>query len=805
MNELNQINLFKVQKYYNTIKRPFDVNGTLIEKNKNKVSVDIGNNKIAQLVLKNNIDQRIGDQVSIDKSKIISLRIYDQKKDDSMCNNDLLQKSGLEMTKENLDMAKALDEFNIPVSQSSIESMVASKKYLQVIQQELNHDMAIKLIDKDVDLENDSVEKIAKTIEEIQKEKLETPLEEKVEMTTEEAEKIAKEIYGSKMGKDITDAIKALHKGKITINKKNIERIYDIVYKLQKLKEVKDENYVELYKKGEILSIDNLYHTKEGIQIGGIDAFEDRSPIAVKAYGENMKSLFNVKDLSELQDNLKSYLEELEVEITTENLKIGELFLKRGVSLEKETIEEFLAIKNSSKVLQSRLNQDMICKIENAGWDVKKHDIRILHQIIENGEIENNKLIQYDQMKNLSSSEMINAFSKISNTQEIINTIPNLSFNQIAFHMKRNIPFTLREIQKSYEKLKNEKIVEISSQEKNAIQRRIENEKTFQSKEFSIKMNMTIKAGEALYANGMILSAVNVKKAIDAYETYTKVRKNISTSMILDGIKEKIDLENINIKEIDTYTKEKMDKQNKEQHFNESKENRHSLIEDILLMERQENKIISLLMKNNLDFSLKEINKIASFLKNQDQMGQQIGEILKVLEDADHPILKEYRMKLENLSKTFSQKLKEGVFEEKDYDEFIDDMKNFSENMSFGEGHKDLDQHMKRMIEMIELQKNLKKNNVAIQVPVWMNHECKNLQIYSTQKNIDSNKIPLSTLIQLDTNTLGQIKMEMFIKKDTIDVKIYTNQQDKFKNQLSFLKDHFKEVGYDLGEVSFII
>ncbi|WP_053955799.1 flagellar hook-length control protein FliK [Inediibacterium massiliense] len=804
MNELNQINLFKVQKYYNTIKKPFDINGTLVEKNKNKVCVDIGNNKIAQMVLKNNIDQKIGDQVSIDKSKIISLRIYDNKTDDSIQNEDLLQKSGIEMSKENLDIAKALDEFNIPVNQSSIESMVASKKYLQTIQQELNHDMAIKLMDKDIDLENDSVEKIAKTIEEIQEEKLSTNIEEKTEMTTEEAEEIAKEIYGSKMGKEITNAIKALHKEKITIDKKNIERIYDIVYKLQKLKEVKDENYVEVYKKGEVISIDNLYHTKEGIQTGRIDSLDERSLIAVKAYGENMNLLSNVEDFSKLQEKLIQYLKELGVAVTTENIKIGELFLKLGVPIEKERIEEFLTIKNSSKVLQSRLNEEMICKVENAGWDVKKHDIRMIHQIIENGQTQNHEWIQYDQMKNLSSSEMIDVFSKVFNTQQILRKIPNMDFYQIAFHMKRNIPFTLNTIQNSYETLNNEKREEISSHEKNAIQKRIENEKTFQSKEFFLKMNMTIKAGEALYANGMILSAVNVKKAIDAYETYTNVRKNLSTSMILDGIKDKIDLQNMTIKEIDEYTKEQMDKQNKEQHSHSSKENTHQLIEGISWMEKEEDKIISLLMKNNMDFSLREMNKISYFLKNQDQMGQQIGEMIKLLEGVDHPILKEYRMKLENLSKSFSQKLKEGVFDEKDYDKFVEDMKSFSENMSFGEDQENLNQNMKKMMEIIKIQKNFKKNNIAIQMPVWMNHECRNLQIYSSQKNIDSNKIPVSTLIQLDTNTLGSIKMELLIKKNTVDVRIHTNQQEKFKNHISFLEDHFKEIGYNLGEVSFI-
>ena len=139
------------------------------------------------------------------------------------------------------------------------------EKYLSEVIEKIDYDSAIKLLKSGIDLEEASLETIYESLGELsinEEFSLARLLGLKRDLSYEEAEKIAHNIYGSRMGKDIYDSIIALHRAGETISKENIELVKEVVYKLHDLKDIEDNVFIKLQKGNLVSNIDNLYNLK---------------------------------------------------------------------------------------------------------------------------------------------------------------------------------------------------------------------------------------------------------------------------------------------------------------------------------------------------------------------------------------------------------------------------------------------------------------------------------------------------------------------------------------------------------------
>ncbi len=265
---------------YNNLNTTSKIRGTVVEVNENDVTIDTGNKKLLNLKLKESIDAKAGDTVVIDKKNIIESKKVDDIKNEKTTENekieysDILKRLDIDVNDENLEAVKTLKNNDISITKENIMSFVYSKKTLDDIIVNLDYDSAVKIMDKGVDIENDSLQKIADTIKEVKNEKESFSFlklfKNKKELTTDEAEKITEKLYGSKMGKDITDIVKTLYKKNVNITKKNIERVNDIFYKLDKLQDIEEETFIDTVKNNISPTIDNLYSIKNFVKKGAI-------------------------------------------------------------------------------------------------------------------------------------------------------------------------------------------------------------------------------------------------------------------------------------------------------------------------------------------------------------------------------------------------------------------------------------------------------------------------------------------------------------------------------------------------------
>jgi hypothetical protein len=347
------------QQRYTTSLAPYKIKGILLENNQNKIKIDVGNNKIMEAQLKNELKADIGDTVVIEKKEIMHSKVYEETKPVTFPEGKedeysrILKEAGLSVKEESYSAVKALHEHGIHLSKENILSFMTSKTHLDHIIQDLDYSTAIKLLGKDINLEKDSLQKITEAMGEIKKEKeafsLAKLFHSKKELSTEEGEKIAFEIYGSRMGKDITDVMKALHKAHIELNKKNIDRINDIFIKLDNLEGIKEDTFIHSIKNNVEASIDNLYKLKNAVQKNRIAFDEKMGPAAAQVY-ENTSyrpAAINEQDLKLLEEDIKGVLTQSEMKLTEENLNLSKNFIRNGLELTKDNLEKVLELKGA--------------------------------------------------------------------------------------------------------------------------------------------------------------------------------------------------------------------------------------------------------------------------------------------------------------------------------------------------------------------------------------------------------------------------------------------------------------------------
>lgn len=874
--KLSGANGLKIQKTYEgVINKPFDINGILQEKDRNKVKVNVGN-KTVEAMLKNKIDAKVGDHVTIDRSQIISMKIcekseeVDEKKQKTY--DDLLKSYGIETNKESLNAVEALQKYEVPLNKENVKTLMATKDYLNVIQQNLTYDFAVKLKGENIDLSEISLDKVADKIED-KKEEEETFsllkfIKRKKEMKTEDAEKIAKKIYGSRMGKDITDIIKALYKEEAAITKKNIDEIHDVFYKLGKIEKIDDYTLVKVCKEDLLPTIENLYNTKLYVKEGEIQGHED-SPWIANVYEDSLNVPKTTEmDIKRLEESIRINLEKMDLPITEENIELAKEFIRDKGSLTKENIEKIIDIKKAIDEIIEKLDIEKVAELIKKDIPIQKIDIRELVDVIENteesivleevnknevekilkkldqlksikdkdlikllkmdadfqinkiekivfGEVkeENREFKNYADDKSLSDQAIKKGLNRVGRVSEVFQKVKSLNFNSIAFHLSKGRALTLNTIGENPSFLEGQGPVSINPSQKQHLENYIvTHEKEF--KGIQTQNTTLLGAGRALLQNSLQLNIPNMQYVLESYGQYSRIRKNLSTSMVMDSVKEGKDIEAMSLKKLDEYVSEKtvkaMERSNDSGLDNKNEKHNPSysltkMVKNISRIGKEIEDVLPLLMKNEMDLSLKEVENVSLFLKNQEQLGQKIGQLIQMVGAEVAPDLKRHVLKIERLSKEISEKLKEGIKADDSYYELVKNIEEMAQDMSFSDESKE---HMEDLRQSLRIQKKLNRKDLCKQFPVAIGEQFKNLQVWMPNKNIKGIDESLNVLLNLDTNNLGQTHIALKIEKKEIHLTLRVKEKEQMKQlekHAIFLKEMLQEEGYTLKKLSFVI
>ncbi|OPJ56041.1 DUF6240 domain-containing protein [Alkalithermobacter paradoxus] len=862
---------------YSSFKSTHKIKGTLIEKNEDEIKIDIGDNRVIEAKLREEIECDKGDTVLIDKKNIVSSRIikkYDTviEKEDKEKYEAVLNHLDIEVNNDNLNAAKALDINNIKITKENITSFVMSKECLDKICVNLDYDTAIKIIEKEIDIENDSLYKISLAIDEVKNEKNGfsfMKLFKKKEISTDEAEYIAKKIYGSPMGKDITDIIKVLYKKDISITKKNIEKINDTFYKLDKIKDIDNSTFVDVLKNKLEATIDNIYKLKNYVRKSEIKVKGAEAKILTRAYENiNMTPVkVTEKQLKLLEEDIKTLLNDIEIDATTENINISKEFIKNNIEINTVNIKEIHTMKQALKELVSNFDSEKAAALVSSGLDIEKTDIRQLVEKINTENKEQNvdtketinkddtngiesilkkieslqkvtdkellvlikKNIDFnidkinivinskentDQVqsidKAINSNIELNAIVKMKSTLE---SLKNLDLNTVAFQIKNKLPMTLSSLESSHKLITNN----IQSTELQ-MPKKLDNNKAldlykyinkninsiYEDKKIDIKS--TFESVKALMQNSLNINKVNISKIQQVYGYFNNIKENISSNMVIDTMKSNIDIYNIDIENVSQYIDSYKVKESNETEglkHEKYKTSDNTLIPNMKLENKEKENIISLLMKNNIPIVMKNIKSAYMLLRNKEQIGHNIGDIVELLKE-------ESSTRLQNICKEISSDVKHGTIDiENVYEEIEKEIKNIKTYELDSKSETLVSKKIDQIEEGMKFQTNLNKSGDLFQLPIYMNNVLSNLQVYirdQKSKNGKINKENVSVAMNLDTQTLGNLNIYMDINKKNINLRIGL-ESDKYKSSIednkSTVKNIFEKLGYSINNISF--
>ena len=765
---------------------PYDIEGVLVEaKGKDiKVEKTIEDRKVSYSIrLKEEVDAKVGKNIKVDRENILSIKIEEKTETIeevslSYSSEEVIKRLGLEYTEETKKAVEYLVDNQIPITKEDIESFLISKKYLKEIVENIDFDSCIKLLDRDIDFKKDSLQKVAKALQEINEQTQKLSFKELLnlnrKLSYKEAETIGKQIYGRKMGKDIYDSIIALHKEKIPINKQNIERVVEVIHKLHALKDYKDENFVKVLKDDLPLNIETLYKLKHSYNNKKLN----------KNITSSLYEQFTIEREISLEDIL-ILLKELDIEENEENIKLLREFFINEVEITKENYEKVIYMKANLKELINILDEENVAKLIETGKDPLKEEIPSLIEKIKT---------EPDTKKNVNLDETLDILKEMEGLKTITDKeLLQLIKNGKDFKIEnlKNIVDTNTTLSERIEGKTVEKAITISNIFNTLGDLNSETISLAVKKYNTITLNNLYDSHiELTKVKEMIVEPINKTEESFIREEYLNARDNTTLNLIKMSIKDGIELEHVALDELNQYIDKRVNKYRETQR----------LVNEIKHIKGKEETLIPMVMKNGLNMSVDQINNINSILNNGKGIGNIFNSFLKGQDYTQDKEIIEGIGILEKRIKEFSSSFKEGKSKVKeDYKDILDSFKEL--NNSFNSTGRNKDGNLQQMEEYLNLQNKLSKDDLILQLPIKAEegYNNVNLIIPNIKKGIDKNSMVF--YLNMDTENLGQVIFNLEVKGNEVSIDFQTEKEERILKNDHILKDGLSKIGYLLEKI----
>lgn len=807
-----------------------------------KYDVKIDDTRTAQLVLKRPATFSKGQDVQIDKRDIKSMKIktkdeINMEKQIRNAKNDeytgILEKMGVEASRDNIESLKALQDNGLEISSSNINSYTFMRKGMDKIFENMDYEKAVKLVEKNMNIEEESIQKVVDELENTSGSQIGEKGQGQT-ISTDEAEDIARDLYGSKMGKDITDVIKELKKQGYEPTRESVDKIHDLFSKISDIKDIKGSDISNLMKNNLEPTIENLYNAKNYIKEGTI-----RSVGNVALRGASSQKPLDDAQLKRLEPSISKAIKEAGFEDNDENMRIAKEFIKKGVELNRENLESYHAIKQDLSYVAESLDYEKTSILYGNGLEVESMDISKLRDEIENieyrkqesivddakvsqilKEVENTREIDQskivDLIKSKSTASIQNLigvnvvklsslemdaitsmqYENVINATTIMEQLQNLNFDSIAFTMKNNMPMTIKNLAVSVSMLTqtNADVYrdEIAKLKEIEMPKRMDE---MQQKQIRAR-GRGFEAIKALVENGLAANRGNIKRLYEVKEYVDNIRRNISIKEASDGI------ENIRIEDLQEKNPGNMAYDPK------------SIMRTIEAMKQNRDGIFGILIRNKMDINLKNIRLASSYLNGSEGIGKEIGSLMSLKDEISvfgneslDENLHEIRKDLSNIQNRMKEKgfghqnLKDKL------EEAIDKVEEESEKLPSGI-QQEIGEKSRSIKENLNFQRQMNKEENTFNLPYYADGIFKDLHVYINErkqkgKSLDPENTNL--LISIDTKNMGSIGIILDIDSGGVNVRFKTEtkgDENRLIDNIDQMKDMIGQIGYRLKNAS---
>ena len=790
------------------------IEGQVISKDGKNLRIEDKNGTVMDLVLKKEVEISKGQVLEIKRRDIESLKVVSQdkiteEKEEEVTDEAKLKDLGLKTTDENKDAIKNLKRFEIPITKENIERYVAVKKTMENLRANLTLDAIAKLQGAGYDLDNMSVWEIESAMNDISKNDT-TSLETEVfkaymskDMSYDEARKLAKEIYGVDMGKDVLDSIRALSKMGIEINKSNIDNIHDVFSKLHNIKDIDNKTLIDAIKLNEDVSIDVLYKLKNYIQSSSIASASSNSV----AYGASSVRPLSENDLSNMENEIKRFIKD--IGLSEADIDISKDLLRKNQGITKEAVESIKELREILSELQKLMDKDTAAYLIKQGLDLGSKDLKSLLEMVKEfqQELELISLNQFTQEEILKANRLIQAVNSISKDKivdenvKLVNLISdkkNSDGYEFLFSQARELKVlsyadtvVLRAaaIIQSVESLDTAQISSYTSnislldigRGANIVPRAFNYQVSLTSMEFEVSTDT---------ANINSLTSGDSNKT-EAYKHYQYLRVNIRAVHIYSMVAEGIDPLRSDIRNMSAYV--------------EQYEYRSSQYSLSTMSSFDSAKLSADIVKNPSINSMRSVMSMADNLKPKSMVTQLVDKMIEQAERKDlgdlTKVMKTVVKTLENNNNLTKETTKENMTmfyqHMKEAEEIVKTLKKEDKEV--------FEKYLRQMSEYIKESSRASKGESMLQIPFYMNQEGSQANVFvKTPKQKDKiDPEDMSILIDLSTKGLGNLGFYLKVEHKSVSVKISAGENvlSSIKNEMTSLENLLQNIGYELKKV----
>lgn len=754
----------------------YHIEGNLIENNGKDIKIEktVDNkNIIYSLRVKEEIVGELGNKVLINKENILSVKVEEKEENKtalSLNKEEIIKKLGLENNEETKEAIKYLIDNEIPINRENLESFFMSKKYLEEIVENLDLETLIKLLEKGIDIEVDSLQKIQEALEEIKNEEKNLSLVEILgldrKLNYKEAEIIAKKIYGRKMGKDVYDSIIALHSEGVDINRENIDKIMEIMDKAYDLRNYENENLIIAFKEDLPMNIETLYKLKHSYEVEKLD--------------KNIATPIYEQFVVEKHRTIEDILIELNLEENLENINLIRGFIYYDLDLSLENYEQIMNMKYNLEEIIELLDENSIAQLIDEGINILNTEIEQLIDKIKDLSEDNinpksketSQIIKdIEELKTITDKELLQLIKsgkdfKIENLKEIKNT--NLNLNNDLNSRTAEKAITLSNIFNTLGELESNTI-------------------SFAIRRYNnISLNNLYEVNVQLKEmDEVLIEPVNSTEESIIRQEYLNAKTNTSLNLIKISIKEGIALEHMPLNELNNYINKKINK------YKEI----DKLAEEIKYIKGKEDYLIPKIMKNGLNMTLRDIKDLDTLLNSEKGFGDELNNLFKKENLFTNEEIKKGIQNLENRVKEFSQSLKNGNENSGEkYKEILNTLEDLNNSFNSNEN---FEESMDKIQKYLILQNRLKKD-LVLQLPMESEGVYKNINLIIPNGNKEIDKNNMVFYFNLNTENLGDVKVHLKVIGKQVYTEFEVEKDDTILENKELLEKGLSKIGYTL-------
>lgn len=809
--QTDKTSLYEANSFGNMI-----IKGTILQKDGKNIRISTDDNELFDIVTKNNLKVNKGQTLNIKKSEVEMIKkVTDEnlEKEKQVEKEKLeeLKYNNIEPTDENMDAIEVLKKYGIPVTKLSVEKFAYVKNLVVDITDKISMDSLSFLFANNKDINTMSLTKFSDELKEnsIKSVSLEDSIKyykTSQKMTYDDARKVAKEIYGSEMGKDIQDIIIALDSVDIDLTRENIDSTHDIFSKLYDIKDIDDKSILEAISTSQSISINLLYNVKNYVVNSEISSSEKRVDFATNS---NISTI-TAKQVEDMTTQIKKMLEEMGLN-PEKYEEIAKDLLKNGMEISKELLQQLQQTRDNLQILQDVLGKDVAAMLIKSDVDIPNMDISSLLDMIK--QIQDG-MLQFD-FVNLTKEDMdlgklfVDAIKNI-NSNTILSSDKTIGRLLDSTHQGRklhrlvrgDVDFSLSErdryLFKTASVLNCVKSIDFSKIDytRNDISLRYIGEQNgiIESENYSQNEKTLVRLK---YTHSLDISADSDKIKIQISTHYEYMRSNMRASHVQSLIKDGIDVWGSDIRAIGQFVREEI----------ESTSRLYNNFKNLDTFEI--NRLASQILSEKNELNVGKINKKIELNTNHNSYFESLKNMFLEAKDKDFAALAD---KIDSIMRRFdtSREISRDIFKENIsfmYNSFKDMEKIISQTQ-----REDKDVFMKKtqdLIDNIKSSSKYREDDSFVQIPFFMNKEGSSANVYARSNSKKGKKIDpenMSVLIDLNTKNLGNMGFYLKVDKKDINLKISGDSSGvgRLRKQISLLSASFTQIGYNLNMVDLV-